>query len=245
MKKKFFFLLCVILSLSCYANDNIEKKLCQNFARIILGIEPDKHIAVIDCRSYYNTSDMPKSKYNYLEAPNLSKFTNYNFRLSRITVLNSYGKKTDTIIFLVGRNFSLSHAPLPVLRNTKWVVILETMYKDGAILEKGSLKREDISKLKEFKFINEETLFIIPYQERLNGVCIEWDKKLFKIPNDIIQEEPSLANDIAIMYSILCTKKIDIRNVNILKSLYDIKSKLQTKIGLKIHTEVCNILKQI
>ena len=167
MKKKFFFLLCVILSLSCHANDNIEKKLCQNFARIILGIEPDKHIAVIDCRSYYNTSDMPKSKYNYLEAPNLSKFTNYNFRLSRITVLNSYGKKTDTIIFLVGRYFSLSHAPLPVLRNTKWVVILETMYKDGAILEKGSLKREDISKLKEFKFINEETLFIIPYQERL------------------------------------------------------------------------------
>ena len=44
------------------------------------------------------------------------------------------------------------------------------------------------------------------------------------------------------MSSVLCAKQIDTLNVSILENLYGIKSRLQTKLGIKIYTEVCNIL---
>jgi len=123
------------------------------------------------------------------------------------------------------------------------LLILKNQYRDNKIIDSENIfTQKQISSLKEYKFINKETLFAIPNPQCNNGVCLQWDKDLFKIPSNIIQEKPTLVDDIAIMSSVLCAKQIDTSNVSILENLYGIKSRLQTKLGIKIYTEVCNIL---
>ena len=217
-------------------------KLCINFAKVLLGLSPDKHIAYVHRISYNSTNEIPASKYKYNEAPNLSRFNSVNLPLINTSVLMSYCKSIDSIIFIEKMYYSLQTIPLPLLDKTKWLVVLESPYKNGEITSNRILNDQQLKLLSEFKFINTETFFFIPYPQLENGICIQWDKNLFKIPNHIIQEKPTLVDDIAIMSSVLCAKQIDTSNVNILENLYDIKSKLQTKLGIKIYTEVCNIL---
>ncbi|MBE6412064.1 MAG: hypothetical protein E7036_05885 [Opitutales bacterium] len=242
MKIKLF-IVYLFTIITTYANH--ADKLCINFAKVLLGLEPDTHIAYVYINSYRSSKDIPKSKYNYIKAPNIQKFYKSYFPLQRSTVLHSYCSVSDSIIFIGLKNFSLSniHTYLPLLRETKWLLILKNQYRDNKIIDSENIfTQKQISSLKEYKFINKETLFAIPNPQCNNGVCLQWDKDLFKIPSNIIQEKPTLVDDIAIMSSVLCAKQIDTSNVSILENLYGIKSRLQTKLGIKIYTEVCNIL---
>jgi len=106
MKIKLF-IVYLFTIITTYANH--ADKLCINFAKVLLGLEPDTHIAYVYINSYRSSKDIPKSKYNYIKAPNIQKFYKSYFPLQRSTVLHSYCSVSDSIIFIGLKNFSLSN----------------------------------------------------------------------------------------------------------------------------------------
>lgn len=234
---------CLFISLNIYANT--EDALCINFARVLLGLEPGKHIVCISIDSYKSSNDVHFSKYNYIKSPNIEKFNSEAFPLLRSSVLASFCGSNDTIIFIEKEPPTLSNNTLALLRDTKWLIIIESKYKDGKIWGRGDIFTEkQLNSLKEYKFINEETLFAIPTPQCTNGVCLQWNERLFNFPTALIKEDISLIEDIAIVASVLCPKKTDISDAtNILNGLDNVKSKLRTRLGAKIYAQAYNIIK--
>ena len=241
--KNIIFIFSFLISINIYANT--EDALCMNFARVLLGLEPGKHIVYVSINSYKSSKDVPPSKYNYRKAPNIEKFNSEGFPLLRSSVLTSFCGSNDSIIFIEKEPPNLSNNTLALLRDTKWLIIIESQYKDGKILgRRDILTEKQLNSLKEFKFINKETLFSIPTPQYTNGVCLQWNERLFNFPTNLIKEDISLIEDIAIMASALCSKKIDISNINIPNSLDDIKSKIHTRLGAEIYAEMRNIIEE-
>ena len=64
--KNIIFIFSFLISINIYANT--EDALCMNFARVLLGLEPGKHIVYVSINSYKSSKDVPPSKYNYRKA---------------------------------------------------------------------------------------------------------------------------------------------------------------------------------
>jgi len=215
--------------------------LYENFARVLLGDEPTKHIAIVSPKTYLSSREVPPSKYEFRKSKQYAKFQTKSYPLTYCEVVNSFCASSDSLIFIVFKPSGLGFESLPVVRDSIWILILESVFDNNGNVVLKNVTYKNLNGIQEFEFINKETLFQIAEPQKANGFCLQWDTRLFKLSKNVVRAPDDLTGDIKLLSSLFCGQKYEPQKG--MDIIYRNLKLLNSEAGKQIAQKMIEILK--